>query len=715
MKAKMKSPAGVYERLICDDRGFTTLGMAVALLLTVSLLFSSAQIYRINSASAEIQDVTDVAALAAQNEVGEFVTAVRVCDAVILSMSLLGVTVYGAGIVAMCAPATAQLSVKLTDYGHKIFEARDTFARNATANLNKLQGALPFFAAVSAARVAAANNQAGSLPADYHALAVLVPFEGEEIKLPALEASDKLEQDVAEKSEGIRDAAAEIEDLALQAADAKRRAFEADCGNNPDRCMYERAARLAGLDAASNPLFQSVDAWSFSVALERVRSYYAARLAQEQPSGSVKEQGNSALRKLYYAYAVDQMAEAYVHEDEDSFSAYLPQMPTNLQEMRATSLYDQAAFPVTGATSARLAHAWTGCPGASGYSALVSARQLEEGSFGQCSQCDFSLESLGKVAAASSSISNGFEFHYRKFAEATEEYERLRAQLDPISRETKQDLEALMGQCVETARSLKDVRLDVSPPGGIGVIAMVVNLEENSIGLGSGLVGEASLGARVAVSGATLLEEPAGSEGSAITALLDGLDQDSGGAIGAARTVLEGWSALLETYGSGQDGLRASIEVAFESVPIVGGSGLSDWASKKFKLLMESVGLQPADLDSPKPVLVNTAHIAAKGTDSFAVSFRSAQKAVLSGSSPRSDTFSILAAGVRSQGFAWIEEAEEEGFEIARIELPVEGASIPVTIELPDAAGDQARGVIESALGATGSAYAERSGVRSWE
>lgn len=715
MEAKMKSPSSAYERLICDDRGFTTLGMAIALLLTVSLLFSSAQIYKINSASAEIQDVADAAALAAQNEVGEFVTAVRVCDAAILSMSLLGITVYGAGIVAMCAPATAQLSIKLIDYGRKIFEARDTFARNAATNLNKLQGALPFFAAVSAARVAVANNQAGGLPANYHALAVLVPFEGKEIKLPALDANAKLEQDVAEKSEDIRAAAVEMEDLALQAADVKRRAFEADCGNNPDRCMYERAGRLAGLDASRNPLFQSADAWSFSVALDRTRSYYAARLAQEQPSGSVKERGNSALRRLYYAYAVDQMAEAYVQEDEDSFSAYLPQMPANLHEMRATSLFDQTAFPVTGADGAQVAHAWTGCPGAGGYSALMSARQLEEGSFGLCPQCEFSVASLGNVAAASSSISNGFEFHYRKYVEAAGEYERLRAQLDPMSRETKQDLGALMEQCAEVARSLKDVRLDVSPPGGIGAIAMVVNLEQNSIGLGSGFVGEASLGARVAVSGATLLEEPAGPEGSAVSALLDGLDQDSGGAIGAARTVLEAWSALLETYGSGQDGLRTSIEAAFESVPIVGGSGLSDWASKNFKQAMESVGLQPADLDSPKPVLVNTALVAAKGTDSFAVNFRNAQDLALSGSAPASDSFSTLAAGVRSQGFAWIEEMEEEGFEIARIELPVEGASIPVIIELPDVVGDQARGMIESALVAAGSAYVEGSGVRSWE
>ena len=89
-----------------EDGGFSSLGMVIALLITLSLLFSTAQVYRVYSASADIQDVADASALAAQNQVAEFMVIVRVCDAIILSLSLAGLTCAGLGVVALCAPKT---------------------------------------------------------------------------------------------------------------------------------------------------------------------------------------------------------------------------------------------------------------------------------------------------------------------------------------------------------------------------------------------------------------------------------------------------------------------------------------------------------------------------------------------------------------------------------------------------------------------------------
>ena len=715
MRVNGRLSGGWYDRLICDDRGFTSVGMAVSLLLTVSLLLSSAQVYKINSASAEIQDVADAAALAAQNEVAEFVTMVRVCDALVLSMSLLGLATYGAGIVTMCAPATEQLSLKLFEFGKKVFEARDDFAQKAASGLNEVQSALPFIAAVSAAQVAAANDDSGALPARYQAVAVLVPFEGSKISVPAFGENGQLEQSVDEQAEDIRNAAAEMEDLSLQAQEIKRRAFEADCGASPDRCMQERASRLAGLDAASNPLYQSIDTWSFSVALDRARAYYAARLSSERPSGSTKEQANSALRSLYYSYALEQLASAYVHETEDSFSAHFPTLPANAAEMRSSALYDRAEFPYTVSGGVSVAHAWDGCPGARGVEGYASARQVEEGEFARCTQCEFDVSSFGNVAAATSSISSGFEFHYRQVAQAAESYERLRAELDPLAQETKRRLDGLLEQCSDLARNLKDVRLEASPPGGIGAVAMVVNLASSDAGFSSSLAGEARLGARFAVAGATLLEEPASPDGSVVASLLDGFVGEDGSAIGAARVVLDGWSALLEAYGSGQEALTSTVETVLEAIPIVGGSGLSDWAAKRFKELMGSVGLQPVDLDSAKAVLVNTARISSSGADAFAVRYGSLQSAALSASSPATDPLSALTSGLESGVFSWIDSAESNGFEIARIELPVGNVSVPVVIELPCSTGDWARDVVEASLDSLKSVCASRLEVSSWE
>ncbi|MBO3282397.1 hypothetical protein, partial [Intestinimonas butyriciproducens] len=72
---------------------------------------------------------------------------------------------------------------------------------------------------------------------------------------------------------------------------------------------------LAGMSGSENPLFRSVDAWSFSVALKRAQAYYPRRLAVEAPAdGSVEEQARSALRKRFYAFAADEVGRGYVHE-----------------------------------------------------------------------------------------------------------------------------------------------------------------------------------------------------------------------------------------------------------------------------------------------------------------------------------------------------------------------------------------------------------------
>ena len=117
--------------VLFEKDGFSTLGMVVALLVTLSLLFSAARVYRVSSASADIQNVADAAALAAENEVAEFMIVVRVCDAVVLSLSLTGLASYGLGIVALCVPGAAGVGEKLIEMGGKVMDARDAFADKA--------------------------------------------------------------------------------------------------------------------------------------------------------------------------------------------------------------------------------------------------------------------------------------------------------------------------------------------------------------------------------------------------------------------------------------------------------------------------------------------------------------------------------------------------------------------------------------------------------
>ena len=92
-------------RTFCDvmrsEEGLSTVGMVFALLITLSLIFTGAQVYDVESKSAHFQNVADAAALAAENEIAEFYIVVRLCDALVLTMSLTGIATMGLGVAAL--------------------------------------------------------------------------------------------------------------------------------------------------------------------------------------------------------------------------------------------------------------------------------------------------------------------------------------------------------------------------------------------------------------------------------------------------------------------------------------------------------------------------------------------------------------------------------------------------------------------------------------
>lgn len=702
--------------LFRDERGVTTVGMAVAILVSLSLLFTTAQVYRVNAACAEIQEVADAAALAAQNEVAEFMVAVRVCDAAVLSMTLLSVSAYGLGVVALCVPAGAGVGEQLVELGAKVADARDAFARKAAAGLNALQKALPFLAAANAASVAAANNAAGA-QAGYFAVAVLVPSEGDDIVVGDAQGASELEDAVNGSSQDIREAAERAEEAASAANEAKLRAFESDCGVAPSPCMYERAGRLASLSSSDNPLYHSVDAWSFSVALKRVRAYYAARLVSEQPaSESTYDQVKSAMRKRFYAYAVDELARAYVVDESDVFEAYFPHLFRNTEQMRETSLYDEQVYPISEQGEARSMHAYAGCPNAQGAVELGSIRELEQGAFEICELCGFAASSLGNVASASTSINNGFEYHYEQFVQAVEDYQRARDELSPKTAEVKGLAGDLLDTCAQVAGSASSLRISASPPGSNGVVALVVNMDASAADAGfeSAFVrGGMTLGARAAVSGATLVADSSHDGSSVITSLLDGFGQDAGAAVGAARVVLECWSELLGAYARGQDALVEGARVALDSLPLASGSGLGTWAAEKLQDALGVCGLEPAQLDALKPVLVNTSRVTADGQDAFSVRYAQVKQYALSTSSSSGNVFEGLVDSVEADALDALEVAED-GVVVALIDFPVGNVSIPVTVALPSAMADDARSFVDQAADQVRSLVGEVAGVRVW-
>lgn len=710
MKTELKLS---MKKLFRDEEGITTIGMSVSIFLCIALIFTSAQLYRISSASAEIQEVADASALAADNEVAEFVAAVNVCDAGVLSLTLLSGTLFALGVVAACIPPTAALSEKLIEAADKTMDRRDSFYDGAVKGLNALQKLLPFLAAVNAAGVAEANNT-GAMDSSYFALAALIPQEGMKFESLADGKLAALSGSIDENIDDIREDSAKAEEAAKIANDAKLRAFMADCGSAPSACMYERAGCLSKISEEDNALYTNVDAWSFQVALKRIRAYYASRTMEPiASSGSIESRADSAIRKRFYEFAYEEFESAFIDDSEGAFSFKLPALFKNTDQMKQTKLYTEACYPVTQNGSERTMHAWSGCPKASGASRMGSISEMDSATFSTCPSCEFRVSSMGNVAAASTNISSGFEHHYEAFREAVEEYAQARAEMDPLTQAVKDKVNPIFDAIKDVFKDAAAKRLIPDPPGKYGAIAMVVNTAKPPADSGfesSFINSGATLGTTAAVSAATLLKDD-GSDGSGIISRIIGnMVGDIPVLGGFADIVADCWTGLLRAYENGQDSFNDAVESGLDSFSTSTSSGLGTWVSDALRDMVKEVGLQPADIDPRMPVLVNTGHVAIDGS-TFSSSFTKLKQSSLAGSSPATGVFSSLAS---ITGGAIKDRTDDVWVNVSSFSSSDTGRDFTIEWVLPGF-GDSGSGLVDSAIASLQQGISSLDPVRSWQ
>ncbi len=705
------------DRIFRDEKGITTVAMAVSILVSLALIFTGAQAYKVTSASAEIQEVADACSLAAESEVAEFLVVVKVCDATVLTMSLFAGASLGLGVVCACVPPLEGVSNSLVNIGNKALKARNNFADKAETGLNKLQQALPFLAAAAASSVASANN-AGAMSCDYSGCAFLLPQQGDKIQVGSITDLEESAEDINDEISDIQKKAKEAEEAAEDAQEAKLEAFKLDCGNSPGYCQYERAGRFDWMPSSENPYYSNVDAWSFSVAFERAKSYYGYREGREsEPSGSVQEKASYFVRMRFYSYAYQKLeTEGYVYENGTSFSANFPKLYKNLEEFRQTSLYTSAQFPVSQAEGEEKAtmHAWNGCPSCTEVSGYDCIAALDSDVYVGCETCNFSVESLGNVASASTNISNGFEYHYDRIRQQAEKYQEAIERVSPLTDELKGIANPLFDSLTDALKSIGGCRISANPCGSVGAVAIVVNKAENSSdeGFENLFVSNAgTLGTRVAVSGAALVEDTSDSSADVINTLLDSFSEDSGTVVGGAGLALDLWSSLLKTYEKGQQSLEKAISSTISTISLGTLSGLGEWAAEAFEDVISSVGLEPANLNVMKPAVLNTGHLASNSNDTFAVNYRKLRSQTISASSSSGNIFQGISTWI-SNKFEAISESE---ITIAEIEFPVGGALIPITISLPGSITKTGEGTLQACIGSIESLVAGSDQKRVWQ
>lgn len=663
---------------IDDEGGYTTVAVAVALLVSLALVFAAASAEWVMARSYEVQPIADAAAMAGENAVAGYVTIARVIDCCVLSMGLAGLVVLGAGLVMSCIPATASLGAEVCDVGGRILDARQDFAQTSAEGLMRLEELLPAIVVANSAACVAANSDESGISYTGCALPFPVESSSDFSSLPS-EVDHSKADEAGEKLSELSQQAKEAEQ---RANEARHRGWMADCGSTP-WCLQERASSLAGLSDAVNPFYPSEVGWTFGAPLKRARFYYAARLSTERPADSSPDElTRSAARKAFYRYALDKVnAGSYVEEADGSVSIELPSLPHNADEVRACSLYTEAEWPCTSENGTLTLHSTLSCPAAVGTpSGTASLASLESGSVRQCDTCKVDCQVMGSVAAASTSTSNGFEHYWREIVEASEDYEQARDEQAQAEQDITEEAESAATAFDDILGQLSVVRPELCPPGAWGCVAVVARQDSTSVPteLTAAFLSSGELPPGAAVSAAALAPDESTTQNNVLASFFDGItSESSSSAIGGALDgVLSLWGRLLVGYGSGFDAVSSHAGDFLDGIDSVFGGSAGAWLKERLKEVIASAGLEPVDMRLMKPVVVGTHAVLEKAGYDAEPKIRSLIESLPSGAS---------AADVARQiGIQLIEEERLGEFTIAVIEIPGTNVSIPLTIDLSD-------------------------------
>lgn len=673
--------------LFIEDGAYTTLSSAVVILVVLTLLFSSTAAIWSMSRAGDTQVAADSGALAGANVVASYHTAATVVDASILSLGLAGFATIGTGLVAILIPGAELAAGDMVDTGIEIIKTRNKFAKSASKGLQKIETALPYLVAARATQAVSAQDTEG---ATYTGTALAVPRTSES-DFVALEGSEISTDVIKDTSKDLERAADELQKASEETAKAKERAWLADCGGSDPAsvgscsCMWERARSLAKLSDIENPHYASSVTWEPQVALDRAKAYYRLRLANEAPQGSsVETKAESAARKAFYTYASAEVNRAYITEDGDRTTSYIPLFPRNTDEVRATELYTDAAWPTSTNDGKTYLHYGTSCPnykkGTPGGLASVAAYDGQD----KCNRCHFGVSSLGAVAAPSTSIENGFEYHFDRFKDALKKYVECRNKELELMRQTEDEADRAGNAFDEAIKALSGERPRIAPPGRNGVVALAVSGAISSPDeLNSSFNTTVRLGDRGAISAAVLAPDDATAQNNVLSRFFSTLEERSGGVVGVLDGVMDVWGRLLVGYGDIQG---SADELMDEMIDDLGGgsgalSSIASWLGDTVSASVAALGLEPCDLRLRKPVLTDTANvIKSPGSD-------------ITGLSNAQDKLRSIPLGVTDpkalcEALEYQVERTISGtvFTLAEIPLPG-GGSIPLTVDVATLAG----------------------------
>lgn len=646
---------GLMERFVGDEEGFTTVGTAIALLLSVVLAFGAVQAHWTQTKASQVQYVADAAVLAADGAVAEFIAYAQAIDAALLSLSLVGVASYAASAVAAFIPGGEGFAAKMADFGSRVFKTRDGFAKTAKKGLNAAQKLMPALCTKRAMEVLDANSNASGV--EYCGVAIPFPLTADDLEIRSDGGAEDASKDMAAREDEVAEEVKGQEEAQKKMDRAKTEAWKADCGDTV--CMRERASTLANLAGSDNPGYASVDTWTFQAPLERAQRYYKMRFKAEpgeRTDGSPELVGESVARKAFYKYAIEEVSKGHVATDaQGNERPDLKTLARNKETVKRTRLYTDAVYPMSSSGKKTTLHAYRGCPGyKKGEPAgFGSVSAMEGGEVFECPDCKFSVTTLWRVPSASTSIKNGFEYHYRLVVEASQRYRAAADELDKSTKKLQEAAGEMRDSLKEALGGLANSRINIQPPGRYGCVCIVYAGAVESDIAESFMGSKTTLGGRMAISAATLAPDNAVDQAEVLKNIGSGLVPQEGLVGSLAKTVFGCWGEALGAYSKGTTAVADVITRVVGSIPLVG-TDLSEWVADGFEDVAASSGLAPAKVQALKPVLVGSETVLSHD-DGFIASTllsakRGAELASEASSGDLSNVFALLDGLVMEDG-----------------------------------------------------------------
>ncbi|MDO5044957.1 MAG: Tad domain-containing protein [Coriobacteriia bacterium] len=663
-----------------DESGATSLAFALAILVSLSLIFASANFARSQALASEIQTVADASALAGANVVARYMTLANVLDAMVVTLGIAGVSTLALGLIMAAVPAVSEFSPPVIHAGKTILKTRIDFAREVYLSLSKLETAMPLLVAANASLVIDANS---SEIVSYAGSALALPLDGTTSvysEIPHLEEEIK---DMEVSSEEVKELSDEAEAKQKEKDEAKKEAWLADCGETP-YCMYERAQTKALLQGSLNPYYPNYENWNLKVGLLRAQHYYDARLRLESPESSgIEEQVKSVAREKFYSLALELVQDSYIETDEDGYiDIELKAIPKNTSDIKETHIYTDFDWPTSLEGSNPFLHYSSECPGYQGpFAGRASLEHIEQGEVKECPICQFSISDIGKVPQASSAINNGFEYHYKNYRDAAIRYVDLHNAQIELEKEAKKASEKGSTAFDQALKRLSAPRPKLTPPGRFGVVSVVFDSNELAPEekLDTRFFDAQQIPARAAIAGAALAPEEIEGDNDILSNFFEGLKGQSNFSSAPLPWLFDAifnlWGSLMRAYASGFSNAEDGFDSFFDNVS-GSQSKVSNWISKKIKEIAYTLGITPPDLRPKKPVLTNTINIFDKAGIDGPVKLRTFISSLPPAQAMR-DPKSFLA-----YFSIYVEEMLEEELVLSTLKIPGTDVEIPINLEL---------------------------------